>query len=193
MVWAATGGPAASPADAVALGPENIALETGPVLAPASTAASGPTSDDISCQGNEQVVYHIHAHLQVYVDGAARAIPAGIGTVEPLTQPSPNGDFTQASRCYYWLHTHASDGVIHIESPTQLDYTLGEFFDIWRQPLDTSHVGPASGPVTAYLNGNRWPGNPRDIPLGPRADIQLDVGGSPAPPPQPVDWSKSGL
>jgi hypothetical protein len=75
-----------------------------------------------------------------------------------------------------WLHTHAADGIIHTESPVKRIYTLGEFFDIWEQPLDREHVGPAHGRVTALFNGRVFTGNPRRIPLLAHAQIQLDVG-----------------
>jgi hypothetical protein len=190
----AGGGGKATPtasAAAAALGPEEIVLETGPVLAPASTSANGQTVDGIQC-GAEQTVYHIHTHLAVFVNGVARPIPAGIGVVEPSVSQTSSGPFVTATRCYYWLHTHASDGIIHIESPTQRTYTLGNFFDIWRQPLSTTQAGPATGAVTAYVNGARYTGDPRAIPLGSRTDIQLSVG-SPVVPFKPVDWSKSQL
>jgi hypothetical protein len=181
-----------APAPTAALGPEGIALETGPVLAPASTAATGQTIDGIGCNAAEQSVYHIHSHLAVYVNGAARQIPAGIGVVEPSVSQTPNGPFVSATRCYYWLHTHAADGLIHIESPTQRTYTLGNFFDIWRQPLSAAQAGPATGTVTAFVNGAKYTGDPRAIRLGDRTSIQLNVG-TPAVPPTSVDWSKSQL
>ena len=174
------------------LGPEGIALETGPALAPASTAATGQTVGGIQCEASEQAVYHIHSHLAVYVDGSARQIPLGIGVVEPAVQQTANGPFASATRCYYWLHTHTNDGIIHIESPSRHTYTLGNFFDIWRQPLSTHQAGPATGTVTAFVNGTKYSGDPRAIPLGSHTDIQLDVG-SPAVPPTSVDWSKAQL
>jgi hypothetical protein len=75
-----------------------------------------------------------------------------------------------------WLHTHAADGVIHIESPVQRTYTLGEFFDIWGQPLNRRHVGPARGTVTVLFNGRVFTGNPRRIPLLAHSQIELEVG-----------------
>lgn len=174
------------------LGPEGMPLQTGVPLAPASTAASGAPVDGIRCDAAEQVAYHIHAHLAVFVEGASRPVPYGIGVVTPLVSDTPAGPFVQATRCYYWLHTHAADGVIHVESPTEQQYTLGNFFDIWRQPLDPTRAGPATGPVTAYVDGTAYRGDPRDIVLREHGDIQLDIG-SPAVPPQPVDWSRSQL
>jgi hypothetical protein len=69
--------------------------------------------------------------------------------------------------CFYRLHTHAADGIIHIESPAPHTYTLGQFFDEWSQPLGPGKLGPATGPVVAIYNGHRYEGNPRDIPSAP--------------------------
>jgi len=173
------------------LGPEGIVLQQGTPLAPITTAATGDTVQGVQCDASEQVVYHIHTHLAVYVNGALRPISPGIGIVEPVAQQTANGAFYSASKCYYWLHVHAQDGVIHIESPTKSAYTLGQFFAIWGQPLTRTRVGPASGTLTVYVNGKRYTGDPTGIPLGSREDIQISVGT--AVPPQPVDWSKSQL
>ena len=45
----------------------------------ANSAATGATVDGIRCESSEQVLYHIHAHLAVYVNGSARTVPQGIG------------------------------------------------------------------------------------------------------------------
>jgi hypothetical protein len=173
-------------------GPEGIVLEQGQQLATASTAATGQTVDGIQCNANEQVAYHIHTHLSVYVNGALRPIPAGIGIVTPVVQQTANGAFDSASQCYYWLHVHAQDGVIHVESPTTATYTLGQFFAIWKQPLTADQVGPNTGNLTVFVNGVRYTGNPAGIPLRSHEDIQIDVG-TPAVAAHRVDWSKSQL
>jgi hypothetical protein len=174
------------------LGAEGIPIENGSSLAPAATTTQGTPVDGIKCLPSEQVVYHIHAHLQVYVDGQPRQLPGGIGIIEPAAQQTPEGPFYGATRCYYWLHTHTADGIIHIESPTQRIYTLGQFFDEWRQPLSSSAVAGASGRVTAYVDGKLWTKDPRAIPLVSHAAIQLEVGG-PVVPPQPFSFGRSGL
>ena len=84
--------------------------------------------------------------------------------------------FIASGTCFYWLHTHAADGIIHIESPVHRTYTLGDFFDEWGQPLGPSRVGPAAGHVTALYDGQVYQGNPRDIPLNAHAQIQLEIG-----------------
>ena len=184
-------GSSKSAAQSGELGPEGIALEQGTPLAPITTAAKGGTVQGVQCNSGEQAAYHIHTHLAVYVNGVLRPISPGIGTVAPVAQQTANGVFYSASSCYYWLHVHAQDGVIHVESPTSSTYTLGQFFAIWGQPLSKTQVGPASGKLTVYVNGKPYTGDPAAIALGSREDIQLDVG-TPVPP-TAVDWSRSQL
>ena len=160
------------------LGPEGVPIPHGPALAPRQLLTTGEQIDGISCQTSEQVVLHIHAHLTLFVRGSARRVPAGIG-IAPRDEvaETPAGAFIAGAACFMWLHTHSADGIIHTESPVKHTYTLGEFFDIWGQPLNREQVGPAHGRVTALFNGRLFTGNPRQLPLLPHAQIQLDVGG----------------
>lgn len=173
-------------------GPEGIVLEQGTPLAASSTAATGQTVAGVECNSMEQAVYHIHAHLSIYIGDSLRPVPAGIGVVEPVAQQGANGAFDEASRCYYWLHTHAQDGIIHVEAPNEAVYTLGQFFSIWRQPLSRHQVGPVQGAVTAYVNGKIYSGDPAAIALASREDIQLDLG-TPIAAPRRIDWSHAQL
>jgi hypothetical protein len=153
-------------------------------LASIDGEATGQLVDGIKCEESEQVLFHIHAHLAAYVDGARRVIPEGIGIAPPRqVAQTPQGPFVAGGRCFYWLHGHTADGIVHIESPVARTYTLGNYFDIWRQPLARDRVGPALGPVTAYLNGRLYAGDPRSIPLTAHALVQLDVGAKVAPAP----------
>jgi hypothetical protein len=173
------------------MGFEGIPIEQGAVLAPASTTQTGPV-DGIQCGPTEQLAYHIHAHLQVYVNGSPRALPGGVGIPGSQVEQSSEGPVAAGGQCIYWLHTHAPDGVIHVESPTQRIYTLGNFFDEWHQPLSATRVGSASGKVAAFVNGKGWAKSVRDIPLDPHAVIQLSVG-SPVAPFQNVSWAGTQL
>ena len=159
-----------------ATGPEGVPVPAAAPLAGLATAATGPPVDQISCQTGEQTLFHIHAHLAIFVNGQARQVPGAIGIPGVQSQQSPSGPYIAAGTCFYWLHTHAADGIIHIESPVNRTYTLGNFFDEWGQPLSASRVGPASGHVVAIYNGQVFTGNPRDIPLTAHAQIQLEVG-----------------
>ncbi|HEY2654586.1 MAG TPA: hypothetical protein VGI55_02280 [Solirubrobacteraceae bacterium] len=189
---ATTAAGAASTTTAHRLGPEGIPLEKGRQLAPASTTTQGATVDGIQCAPLEQLAYHIHTHLQVYVKGKPWTLPAAIGLVGPVAQQTPYGPFYGAQKCYYWLHTHATDGIIHIESPTARIYTLGDFFDEWRQPLSSRRVASATGAVHATVNGRPWTRSPRAILLRKHTVIQLAVG-RPIPPFHKVNWGTSGL
>jgi hypothetical protein len=158
------------------VGPEAISIPNAPVLTTTVTDAGGSPVDGVSCDTSEQVVYHIHVHLTVFAHGAQQQIPFGIGIPDPQQQATAQGPFVVSGSCFYWLHTHAADGIIHVESPTHRTYTLGQFFDIWGQPLSTTRVGPATGTVVAFYNGKQYLSDPRDIPLTPHANVQLDVG-----------------
>ena len=159
------------------LGPEDVPIPDAGALPPPRLLANGQQIDGITCQVGEQVLFHIHAHLTIFVDGRPRQVPAGIGIAPPLeVDETPVGAFVAGATCFMWLHTHSADGIIHTESPVQRVYTLGDFFDIWGQPLGRDRVGPARGPVTAFFNGRVFTGNPRSIPLLAHAQIQLDVG-----------------
>ena len=173
-------------------GPEGVPLEVGTPLASANSAATGEAVNGIQCGASEQTAYHIHTHLTVFVDGQLRPLPPGIGIVTPVAQQTPDGPFYGATTCYYWLHVHAQDGIIHIESPTTRTYTLGEFFAIWGQPLSNSRIGPITGSLTVFVDGRAYTRDPHNIDLGSHEDIQIDVG-TPTVAPEAVDWSTSEL
>ena len=175
------------------MGFEHVPIEQGAQIAPASTTGTGIVDHLIKCAPLEQLAYHIHAHLAVYVDGQPRQLPGGIGIPGSVVKNYPGyGPVALGGHCYYWLHTHAPDGVIHIESPTERIYTLGQFFDEWRQPLSRSQIGTIHGSGTWFVNGKVWKKNPRDIPLLPHEDIQLNIGEPPVPF-QLVNWAVTQL
>src|SRR5215469_6509150 len=180
--------PAPSPG---AVGPEQVPIPNAAPLTGTATKATGQKVDGIGCQTSEQTLFHIHAHLTIFVNGSPRQVPGGIGIPGAKAQNSAQGPFVSSGTCFYWLHTHAADGIVHIESPVQRTYTLGNFFDEWGQPLGPSQVGPAKGHVTAIYNGHLYQGNPRDIPLTKHAQIQLEVGTTLVAPEQ-ITWP-SGL
>ena len=94
-------------------------------------------------------------------------------------------------QCLYWLHTHTNDGIIHVESPVFKTFTLGQFFDIWGQPLTATNVAGVKvkkGDVHAYVDGKPYTGDLRKIELTQHADIVLEAG-PPYHTPEPfTDW-----
>jgi hypothetical protein len=161
------------------VGPELVPIPNAPALGlPAATAKVAKGEDGIKCEQNEPVVFHIHAHLTVFVNGKPRLVPAGIGIWPALQQQSGKlGQFViTQNECFSWLATRFPDGIIHIEAPFKRSFTLGEFFDVWGQPLGPNVAGSAHGPVTAIVNGKVWTADPRSIPLNEHTQIQLEVG-----------------
>lgn len=130
---------------------------------PQAAAISG-----VECNRNEFFNYHVHSHLDVFVDGQKEQVPDNVGI---LTSPS----------CLYWLHTHANDGIIHVEAPQTREFTLGQFLDIWEQTRDSQgFFDSTSGMnVTAYVNGDQFEGNYSDIKLESRTQIVLVYGEPP--------------
>lgn len=91
----------------------------------ASETSAGTWEDtDIACLpgGHQNAMLHIHPEIEIVVDGVPEAVPANIGINQ---------------FCMAEVHTHAPDGVIHIESiDTGAEFPLGDFFEVWGQELE---------------------------------------------------------
>lgn len=92
-----------------------------------------------------------------------------------MSRPTPLGAFASGGSWLYWLHTLAADGIIHVESPVDKTFPLGDFFDIFDVPLHSDAIGTSRGRVTVLLAGKVYLGDPRTIPLLPHAEIQLMI------------------
>jgi len=133
--------------------------------------AAALTIDGISCNPMEQAVFHIHAHLDIIINGVYFLVPSQVGI---------------PSNCFYWLHTHDESGIVHIEAPIQRDFTLGQFFDIWGKKLSNdqifNYVSSANNPLNVYINGTKVPDgtNYRDIKLNAHDEIAIVYGTPPS-------------
>jgi hypothetical protein len=150
---------------------------------PSPAGAEVPTGqpvDGIRCDSSEGVAMHIHPHLTILDHGKPVGIPEDIG--RPL-----------AAQCFYWLHTHTPDGIVHIESPTVREFTLGEFFDVWGQPLGPRNVAgakPRPGErIKVYVDGQPYTGDPRKIEFAQHLDVAILVGPPYAKPPPFTQWN----
>ena len=147
------------------------------LLAPTWSGVKGQEIDGVSSNQMEQLAYHIHAHLAIYINGAQKTVPYGIGIEQPWTMdPQSSTPFVDSGAAFYYLHTHDDTGVIHIESPNSTIYTLGQFFAEWNQTLSSTQIGTNSGAVTTYVNGAKFTGDPSTIKLTEHEVIQLDLG-----------------
>jgi hypothetical protein len=136
-----------------------------------SNGGQGQTVDGVACD-TATPVYHIHAHLSIIANGEQRAIPLAVGVHDAFLLH----DFVVAAGCFYWLHTHEGSGIIHIEAPITSTFTLGQFFDIWGQPLTRSNVGGFAGDVTAYVDSTLYDGDLAAIDFQAHRQITLIVG-----------------
>ncbi|MEI8105531.1 MAG: hypothetical protein WCH31_06785 [Actinomycetes bacterium] len=159
------------------LGLENVPVpQVAPLAAPGKIKL-GQTISGVTCQASEKVALHIHTHLTIFVNGAARQVPYGIGIGTPLQGANDaTGPFVTQGACFAWLHTHTADGIIHVESPVKRAYSLGQFFDVWGLTLSRLQVGPAHGAVTVLVDSHVWTGDLRAIPLSNKTQIQIEVG-----------------
>ena len=147
-----------------------------PLLAPVTGEASGGVVDGIGA-GGEQVAFHIHAHLAVFVNGQRRTIPYGIGVVPPLRLTGDRRRAIRGRRRRLLLAAHprhqrrdprrvARAQELH---PRGVLRHRGEL-------LGKTQVGPDRGRVTALVDGTPFGGDPRDIRLDRHTVLQLDVG-----------------
>jgi hypothetical protein len=142
-----------------------------------SSSSSRLTVDGIQCNPMEHVAFHIHAHLDIIINGKSFTVPSQIG-------------IKSDERCLYWLHTHDETGIIHVEAPEKRDFTVGQFFDIWNEKFSNSQIfnyttssGGAdnnNNTLTVYVNGHKISGmNYRDIKLNAHDEIAIVYGKSP--------------
>jgi hypothetical protein len=136
--------------------------------------------------GAEGQVEHIHAHLDVIVDGKPVEVPANLGIELVAQQISP-------------LHTHDTSGIVHIESPVKVPFSLGQFMTEWDVALSESSLGGlkaiAGKQFRAYVDGKPVDGNPAAIIFEDHQQIALVYGTAPQHqnPPASYDWGPSGL
>jgi len=148
-------------------------LQTGP---PPWNNGVGQLTDrlqplDLSALGAEGAVVHIHQHLDLYVNGKHVTLPALIGI-------NDNSYITE-------LHTHDPSGVIHVESPTNRAFTLGQLFGEWGVKLTPNCVANYCGRLKWWVNGKQITGNPASLDLRSHQEIVIAQG----PPPLVVPKS----
>jgi len=143
--------------------------------APAYGAADGQPIAGIRCERQEYGNFHIHAHLDIFIDGKPQAVPESIGIIDRT--------------CLYWMHTHDPSGIIHIEAPETRAFMLAQFFEIWKS---TAKGVPATKEaLKIYVNGKRVNGRLEQVEIGPLAEIALVYGKEPAAIPSSYDFSKN--
>ena len=157
-----------------------LAIASSKALSGAGVSASA--IDGIQCNNVEQLVSHIHAHLDIFINGQPYTIPSQIGITD---------------KCFYWLHTHDESGVIHIESPVAKDYTIGQFFNIWNKKFSNTqildNIANGKNTLNVYVNGNKVNAavNYRDIKLKAHDEIAVVYGKPPSTIPSKYNFAKA--
>jgi hypothetical protein len=141
-----------------------------PWPAPVSDVTARAQSAGLPILAAEAFAQHIHAHLDVFVNGQAVTVPANIGIDYVSSHITP-------------LHTHDSSGVIHIESPDMRTYTLGQLFTEWGVKLSAgcvaTYCAPAT-PVVIEVNGVSSTGDPSTLIIHLHDEFAVVIG---TPPP----------
>jgi hypothetical protein len=142
----------------------------------------------------EFLQYHVHAHLDVFVNGRPVVVPAGIGidldNAAVRSDKGPNGvvigtGLTQEcdQPCISPLHTHDLSGLLHTETKTPSPNHLGQFFTQWAVRLTNDCIGsyckPAV-PIKIYVDGKVETGDPAQIELSNLREIAILIGTPPA-------------
>lgn len=189
VIAAACNGPAASVAY-----PSSNPLAQPSWPAPANPMALAQQAGLVP-ESAEYLTTHNHAHLDVFVDGVAIKVPAGIGIdigasgVTDTKTPDGTADDYQVktcpAACLSPLHTHDPSGLLHSESraANHPAYLLGQFFTEWGVKLDATCIGQYCKPtalIHIYLNGTLYEGNPAQIPLASLLEIAIVIGRPPA-------------
>ena len=97
----------------------------------------------LTCTTDMATKFHIHPVLKILIDGIEQKIPTNTGIT---------------NFCMNSIHTHDDGGTLHIESPVQKDFTIGDFFAVWGKEfnrnqildykIDNAHA------ITVTINGN---------------------------------------
>lgn len=110
--------------------------------------------------------YHWHVHVDIFVNGV------------PLTIP---GDLGHVGNTLYAIHAHDTTGIIHLETPVNQAFKLGQFFEVWGYPNFDSNDALVyhNQPVTIYVNGEAWTGNVANVPLEQHEEVAIVIGTPP--------------
>jgi hypothetical protein len=124
--------------------------------------ASGPPMAHVrlGCSPANTTKQAEQAHVELFANKRVLLLPKGIGAGEG---------------CTYAARTSEPTGVVDFIPAAKP--TLGDFFDVWGQPLSTRGFAGFRGAVSAWVGGRRWHGDVRGIPLRRHAEIVVEVGG----------------
>jgi hypothetical protein len=159
-------------------------LQTKPPPWPANTALLNARVSNIGLQppAQETLIYHHHAHLDLFVNGKRVTVPAGVGIIVNQQQQTAS---------YAEMHTHAPNDILHVETGRPVTFNLSQFFGVWGVRLTRSCIGSfkgSCGRVQMWVNGKKYVGDPAKLVLKNHQEIALVLGKPPATIPSSFNW-----
>jgi hypothetical protein len=114
----------------------------------------------------------------MYINGQVLPLPSQIGIAKDQS-------------CLYWLHTHDTSGVIHMEAPANHSFVLGNFLDEWSTEFAALGYPPQLDQTgwQAYVNGKPYNGDFHKIPLQAHTLITLMYNSPNAVPDTTYNWN----
>ncbi len=131
-------------------------IGVGPRYQPAARPVS-----ELTCASGRRFAVHV----ELFATRRVIVVPRGIGV-------APSG-------CRSPLSTNAPTGVVEVLAGRR--YTLAYLFRVWGRTLSPSRLLSFRGRVSVFVDGRRFTGDPRTVPLTRHAEIVIETGGYLAP------------
>ncbi len=113
--------------------------------------------------------------MELFAVNRVVIVPAGIGTRPPRTF---SGGRISGAACFGDIVTIEPTGVVLLRPGA--DASLADLFRAWGAPLSRRRLAGFTAPpgrqVAVFVDGQRWHGSPRRVPLSRHAEIVLEVG-----------------
>ena len=84
------------------------------------------------CLSHGELARHDHMYLTIQIEEQFVTIPENVGV--------NSNTCNESGANMHVVHTHSSDGKLHLEMQTEEDVELGVFFDIWGQHFDETGI-----------------------------------------------------
>jgi hypothetical protein len=114
-------------------------------------------------------------HVEVFAANRVVLVPAGIGTKPPRRFASAR---ISSAGCYGQLVTLDPTGLVLVAPGARL--SIADLFRSWGEPLSSSRLASfqarAGTRVRIFVDGQRRPGPPENVPLRRHSEIVLEVG-----------------
>ena len=114
--------------------PENLQSDSDNVsddeMLPSSLDEIHPLAS--TCLDHGGLTRHDHMYLSIRINGEFATIPENTGI--------NTGTCNESGANMHVVHTHSSDGKLHLEMQTNESVELGVFFDIWGQHFDETGI-----------------------------------------------------